>query len=65
MVEKISEGKHDMMFIGIDCVSGCMLIFELAITISEILDKGCELFFDLVADVVLWHFGKTFNLHGA
>ena len=65
MVKEISEGKHDMMFGCIKYDPGSMLIFELTVAVPEILDEGCELFFDLTTQPVLGQFADAFNLHGA
>ena len=65
VMEKISERKHEMMFVGVEGASGSMFILELLVAVSELLDEGGELFLDLVAETLFGEFGNAFNLHGA
>ena len=65
MVEEVSEGEHEMMFGLIEDTTSLNLIFSFSVVVSEILNEGGELFFDLIPEFWFWHFVNGFNLHGA
>ena len=65
VVEKVFEGKYDMVFGSIDCVPSCYFILEVSVAISEALDESSELFLDFFSVVLLCFYPVIFNLHGA